>query len=247
MITQQTISLALNLDKRHFVIGDIHGRWDTFWKLLQSVNYDPTTDIIYSVGDMIDRGPSSYETFTFFQQPNTYAIRGNHENMAYHKEWFTTWLYNGGQSCLQSLKDNNYDHAWLNKQIEKLPFVIDVGSEGEEHAFRILHAELPPEWSELDFQNYLRKQNDHYEDYESILWSRNTISKAYTNKINNRPLDEGIIFNSDRSGRNVFVGHTSLEDVWTIGDMTYLDTGYRGNKLSMINAITKEIHSMTCV
>ena len=48
--------IPLNKDRRHFVVGDIHGRYEAFLNLLDEINYDQSTDMIYSVGDLIDRG-----------------------------------------------------------------------------------------------------------------------------------------------------------------------------------------------
>ena len=235
--------IPLASEKRHLIVGDIHGRFDTFWDLLQSANYDPEKDIIYSVGDLIDRGPQSYEVLAFFQQKNTYAIRGNHEQMAYHPAWLNTWLHNGGVNCLQSLRDNNYDASWLKEYIQKLPFVIDVGSEGEEHAFRIVHAEIPLAWSEDEFQNWMRKQHDRYDDYEHIMWSRSAITQARRNIGNLKPLLTEMEVSEDRSGRNIFCGHTPIPKVMTVGDMTYLDT-YASFTMSMIDAVTKQVYTL---
>ena len=83
LMSNRILQLPLDRSKRHFVVGDIHGRFDSFQNLLKEANYDPTNDIIYSVGDLIDRGPKSYETVKFFTStPNVYSIMGNHEYMA---------------------------------------------------------------------------------------------------------------------------------------------------------------------
>lgn len=233
-----TLNLPLDLTKRHFVVGDIHGRLDMFERLLESADYDPATDIIYTVGDMIDRGSNSYEILEFFDMKNNFSIRGNHEVMATDSNWYAVWMGNGGPQTLDSLRTNACDTNWLEAMIERLPFVIDVGEPGEEHAFRILHAELPPVWSEDDFQWILVDADDADDStFAHVLWSRSTIEKALRNVKNMKPSHFEIDFHPERSGRNVFVGHTPIRNTMRVGDMTFLDT-WASRTLTMVEAIT---------
>lgn len=67
------------LFKRTIVIGDIHGCFDELMKLLEIIEYS-SDDLIISVGDMVDRGPQSWEVVKFFKSnPNIYSVLGNHE------------------------------------------------------------------------------------------------------------------------------------------------------------------------
>lgn len=235
-----TLKLPLDLTKRHFVVGDIHGRYDAFIRLLESADYDPENDIVYSVGDIIDRGPKSVETLEFFNQKNTYAIRGNHEVMAISDEWLMVWLSNGGPATLNSLKLHNYTESWLAEQIQPLPYVIDVGENDEDHSFRIVHASLPLKWSEEEFQLIMDRAKDENDTLlAEILWSRTDIGQAVKNVDNQKPKMMGIVTTINRSGRNVFAGHTPINNVMKIGDTTYIDT-WRSGTLSMVEAITMQ-------
>ena len=241
--------LPLDLNKRHFVVGDIHGRYDTFMNLLSIIEYNKETDIIYGVGDLIDRGPKSYEVLKHFEQPNHYTVRGNHEEMIvdFYK-WQSVWLNNGGFDTIDSLIKNEITDGvdsygrpypnikWLQEYCGNLPYVIDVGEEGEEHAFRLVHAEIPPLWNEDYLQRVLKER---LAGMESMIWSRSTIEKALKNVISMKPSHYEIVFSSTRSKRNVFVGHTPIRKVMVVGDMTYLDT-YRSRTMTMINVVTKE-------
>jgi len=232
------------MTKRHFIVGDIHGRYQALQDLLASAEYDPETDIIYTVGDMIDRGPKSVEVFEFFQQPNTYSIRGNHEVMVTDPDWHNVWLANGGIQTLASLTEHYYDEAWLKAMINSLPYIIDVGEPEDEYAFRIVHAEMPPAWNEETFQFVLdSSETDADPRFAHLLWARTTITDARENVANLKPLTEGIMFHPERSGRNVFVGHTPLKRPMTVGDMTYLDTWGDGT-LTMVEAITKQFYTV---
>jgi predicted phosphodiesterase len=60
--------LSENLNGNDYVVGDIHG---TFWKLealLKEIGFNYDKDRLFSVGDMIDRGPDAYNHWS--QIPN---------------------------------------------------------------------------------------------------------------------------------------------------------------------------------
>jgi len=48
-----------------WVIGDIHGYYDSFVKLVSKLNLDDG-DLVISIGDMIDGGPESVGVVDFF-------------------------------------------------------------------------------------------------------------------------------------------------------------------------------------
>lgn len=66
----------------HYVIGDIHGCYDEFIKMLNLINYNENDDILIFVGDYIDRGNKSYEMIKWLNNHKSnrvIPIRGNHE------------------------------------------------------------------------------------------------------------------------------------------------------------------------
>ena len=65
--------------KRTIVIGDIHGCYDEFIQLLETIEFTDL-DLLITVGDMVDRGPKSIEVARYFRDtPNAFAVLGNHE------------------------------------------------------------------------------------------------------------------------------------------------------------------------
>lgn len=240
------VNIPLDTNKRHFVVGDIHGRYETFLNLLEAINYDDTTDIIYSVGDLIDRGTQSVETVKFFQQPNNHAVLGNHEQMINDPDqWKSTWLYppNGGPATLHSLKQHDLELSWLENFCETLPICLDVGSDTQDGAFRLIHAELPPTLSEVVFRWVLSITNVADGD---LLWGRETISAGLRNIKVGEDIDHNIKFDPDRSGRNIFCGHTPTNKIYNIGDIWWIDT-YGSRTMSMMNALTLEQFSVPVV
>lgn len=234
-----TLKLDFGTD-RHLIVGDLHGRYAQFIQLLENANYDPAKDILYSVGDLIDRGPKSVECVQFFaNNERCYAIKGNHELMLLDAEWVETWLGNGGIACLNSLTDHDKRVEWLQDIVRPWPWVIDVGEDDDEHAFRIIHAEMPAGWPESYFQNMLSMALNHNDPaFNRCVWSRKLINAAAGNLAVSAPTNQGIEFHKERY-RTVFTGHTPCLSAFQCGDHWFLDT-YRGHHLTLIDAITKE-------
>ena len=46
------------------------------------MGFDPVGDRLFSVGDLIDRGPESEESLAWTGNPWFYAVQGNHEDYA---------------------------------------------------------------------------------------------------------------------------------------------------------------------
>ena len=74
--------------KRILTIGDIHGCLEELKLLLEKADFNPTTDHLIQLGDMIDRGPYSAETIKFLRSnPSTSVILGNHDfKLVKHKK-----------------------------------------------------------------------------------------------------------------------------------------------------------------
>ncbi len=64
-----------------YVIGDIQGCYSSLQKLLEKVAFDPAQDVLWSVGDLVNRGPDSLSVLRFFKQLGKHAkvVLGNHE------------------------------------------------------------------------------------------------------------------------------------------------------------------------
>ena len=70
--------------KSLFVIGDVHGCFHTLQALLTQVKWD--TELVVSVGDLIDRGLFSAQCIALFHdlvaQGKAQVVMGNHEHEA---------------------------------------------------------------------------------------------------------------------------------------------------------------------
>src|SRR3546814_21015130 len=67
---------------RDFAVGDIHGHFSRLQALLDAVEFDPSKDRLFSVGDLVDRGPECEQALEWLARPWFHAVQGNHEDIA---------------------------------------------------------------------------------------------------------------------------------------------------------------------
>lgn len=64
---------------RTFFIGDIHGCADEFDALLQRIDYKPSRDRLFLVGDCFTRGPEPVRVFERIIETGAKCVLGNHD------------------------------------------------------------------------------------------------------------------------------------------------------------------------
>ncbi|MDQ5921999.1 MAG: hypothetical protein QG673_2058 [Pseudomonadota bacterium] len=64
-----------------YVIGDIQGCHEEFMQLLSKINFNPSTDTLYLVGDLVNRGPQSLKVLQWIykHQDSLVTVLGNHD------------------------------------------------------------------------------------------------------------------------------------------------------------------------
>ncbi|MGB7443256.1 MAG: metallophosphoesterase family protein [Coleofasciculaceae cyanobacterium] len=125
---------------RRIVIGDVHGHYDSLITLLDAVapNGD---DMIYFLGDLIDRGPQSCQVVEFVKRSPYQCLLGNHEQMLLEiydggeisRPALQAWLYSGGSSTLKSYGKDGVLQEHLD-WMRKLPTYLDLGDTWLVHA-----------------------------------------------------------------------------------------------------------------
>lgn len=120
------------MNHRRIIIGDVHGHYEALLVLLDAIAPN-TSDAVYFLGDLIDRGPQSAQVVDLVMKYHYRCLLGNHEQMLLAvlggemaaSDLFQDWLYCGGHNTLLSY---NYkvpqDHIeWM----KKLPLYLDLG------------------------------------------------------------------------------------------------------------------------
>ncbi len=125
------------MEKRNFVISDIHGCVETFRFLLEARIKLNKSDQLYLLGDYIDRGPSSKEVIDLIidKQQEGYqiiALKGNHEQLMQEaligKRHLKRWLVYGGDATMESfgIEDiNKLDKKYMDF-IEGLEYYVET-------------------------------------------------------------------------------------------------------------------------
>ena len=75
--------------------------------LLVQIEFDEKVDRLFSVGDLVDRGPESPRALEWLAKPWFFACRGNHEQFVIDSidpEQYELWInHNGGEWWLELL------------------------------------------------------------------------------------------------------------------------------------------------
>lgn len=216
-----------NTAGRDFVVGDIHGCFEALQVAMMDNGFDESKDRLFSVGDLVDRGPSSEQAIDWIARPWFHAVRGNHEQMAIgvadgrHDQ--ANYARNGGSWFLAL---DGYRQQLTAQAFDTLPVAIEI--DHEVGRIGIVHADIwGGSWDEFtaEIDNELSNTRRH-KLVEVALWSRSRIQANQTG------FPTGDI--SDLFA--MFVGHTPVERATALGNVFYIDTGaVYGNGLTMLN------------
>lgn len=159
-----------------YVTSDIHGCFNEFKLMLESINFSKE-DKLYILGDVLDRGPNPLDTIDFIRQhDNIILIKGNHEEFYtyyYENKNYRSWHKNGGYTTLQQLEEKSEEYKKeLYEYIKSLPIMKVVDN------FILVHAGIyfPPNHNDMSIDEFLEQEED------ICLWSRDNIGIPYQYK-----------------------------------------------------------------
>jgi len=200
-----------NTKGRDFVVGDIHGAFTQLANALVVIDFDVTVDRLFSVGDLVDRGPESIDFDRWLSKSWFHAVRGNHEQMlidavadeSMSQQQRMHHHLNGGEWLTGLPEVEQQCYAMLCKD---LPLAIEVDTDAG--LVGIVHAECPLDDWEL-FKSLLDTNQEYFEAV--ALWSRKRISSWNETEV------KGV--------HKLYVGHTPAHNIRELGNVIYIDTG----------------------
>ena len=197
-------------DGRTFVCGDLHGCFHLLDEQLAMVGFRPGIDRLLCVGDLIDRGPHSERALQFLSREGFYSVLGNHDRLMLeaignnNRDALDTWRRNGGEWAACLGPDEQF--AWFQALVD-LPIVIQTEVRGQR--IGIVHAEVTPD---TDWQRFRQAIGRGDRDaYDHATWGRSRLAAN----------DDSRIVGIDQ----LYVGHTPLTAIKSLGNVTYIDTG----------------------
>lgn len=174
--TENKVAFGRKQMTKWFIISDVHGRYDLLTGLLKKWESEFSGHRLAFLGDMVDRGPDSFQTVDTIKKltkKGAIALLGNHEAMMldyFHNKWVDKndiWMYNGGGKTVDSYGKATklYGHAKFfeafskthAKWMEKLPLNY------EDDELWLSHAPIPKAeyWS----------RNSRHRDYRIDKWA----------------------------------------------------------------------------
>ncbi len=141
-----------------YVAGDIQGCYDPLRRLLDKAAFDPTVDLLWSVGDLVNRGPKSLETLRFLKSlgPVFTGVLGNHD-LHFLAAWSGAFREGRFQTLQPLLKAP--DCAELAEWLRQMPLAHrdSVATTTGATDFLMVHAGLAPGWNFDQAEAYARE------------------------------------------------------------------------------------------
>lgn len=214
---------------RDFAAGDIHGHFKLLEQALVAAGFDPAADRLFSVGDLVDRGPECREVLEWLAKPWFHAVRGNHDDYVCRFDTcdMDNWVYNGGSWFAGLAWDEQREFA---AQFRDLPVAIEV--ETPDGLIGIVHADCPfATWAQLIGELDSPESAARLKLVKNtLMWSRSRIEQ------NNHDHVEGL--------RALVCGHTPLKHPAVLGNVHHIDTGgwlpEKGGYFTLLNLHTLE-------
>ncbi len=133
-----------------YVIGDIHGCFATFVKLLDRVRFDEGNDRLWFVGDLVNRGPRSLEMLRWVRDYEDLCVAtlGNHDlHLLGRARGHRLHKVSDTFDELLAAPDAEELLTWLRLR----PLLFEEGD------FVLVHAGIHPEWSLKNARRHARK------------------------------------------------------------------------------------------
>jgi serine/threonine protein phosphatase 1 len=212
---------------RDLIVGDIHGHYTRLVAALDAIGFDAGRDRLFSVGDLVDRGPESEKALDWLSRPWFHAVRGNHDDLAMRwPDRMTPAGYYLACGGAWNMANPPEVQLLVADAMESLPIAIELETAGG--PVGIVHADCPtPDWP--GFLAVLADQrlpaNVRNAAADGAMWLRSRIENRITSGVG------GL--------RALVVGHTPVDEVVTLGNVIHIDTkGWLDGRFTILDAET---------
>ena len=231
MLPTRTHTVGVNHVGRDFVVGDVHGCFRTLERGLLEIEFDPSRDRLFGVGDLVNRGPHSADALRWLEERFEAVTLGNHERPI--MAWFREKLLKGRPRSLPWLReiDPGDYQRWVDA-IGAMPFALSI--ETHYGMVGVVHAQSPhQEWSRA-----IELLESGSDDAIDIALLGHETKEEETRALSG-PV-EGL--------RALVHGHWPVKDVERVHNRWNIDTGAgigRRQRLSILKVNAAEMHSWT--
>jgi len=133
--------------KLRWLVGDIQGCARELKLLLARIRFDPARDEIWSLGDLVNRGPDSLSVLRLWRDVGGRSILGNHDVYALLAFSDPTCRHRDTLDALFAAGDA----AALLADLRERPLLVKLPADGAAVGdVWIVHAGLRPGWDDLD-------------------------------------------------------------------------------------------------
>lgn len=119
---------------RTVVVGDVHGCSDELEALLAAAGFDPKSDQLVLVGDLVARGPYSHGVLALAKRVGAASVRGNHEHKILAARADPAQLGREHRRIAETFSEDEW------RALEATPLWLDL----PEHGVRVVHAGVIP-------------------------------------------------------------------------------------------------------
>jgi bis(5'-nucleosyl)-tetraphosphatase (symmetrical) len=156
-----------------YAVGDIQGCFHSFQSLLKRIQFNPTSDKLWLVGDLINRGSGSLEVlrWVFEHQSSIVTVLGNHDlHTLVVAEGFVSAHRSDTIKALLDAPDADELLSWLRHQ-PLLHF---------EHDCLMVHAGLLPQWTAAKAQSLAQEVHqalsaDNYREFLKHMYGNQPV------------------------------------------------------------------------
>ncbi len=148
-----------------YAVGDLQGCLEPLKCLLEAVKFKRGRDVLWSVGDIVNRGPESLETLRYLyrMRDSLVVVLGNHD----------LHLLAVAAGVRKASRSDTLDEILSAPDREELlNWLLHQPLLHREHGYTMVHAGIPPQWSVKKAGRYAREVEDVLQSKDCVTFLR---------------------------------------------------------------------------